>query len=439
MQVNNSASMPEPNAALPYLLTNSQLPLGGALMVDAPTANVTITSCTFQGNLVNAGWSWYSFDGGGGGAVAIVSANKVSVSSSTFVGNNANGYYVRGGALLISSASSALQSSEFDVSVTSCSFQTNFAGLGGGAIALLGSASSSVASSSFTSNTVGWRMGADDWFNSYNWYTTDNKNPSYNCFGGGILAWPSQFDPAPNPRQRFVLRDSTFVDNSATLNGGGLALRGFSGGVLISNNELSANLAGFLGGGIHMADFDFPNATITVTGTNFTQNSAGFYGYPPSDQAPGLGGAMSMDKPGTSGPSSLLVTYCNMVNNSAGFGGGAFYINNPTFGQVANCTFSGNVATLEGGALVSTTCNCKNAAATSWIFNSTLFINNTAGGVILSDGNATMLKGKSYGGALSLISNPSVWISEGTFFVNNQASLGGAIFGMRISDFNAGQ
>lgn len=126
-----------------------------------------------------------------------------------------------------------------------------------------------------------------------------------------------------------------------------------------------------------------------------------------------------------------------MLGNTAGFGGGAFLINNPSKAQIANSTFSGNVATLEGGAMVSTTCNCQTSAA-DWIINSTVFINNTAGDLSWH-GNGTMLNGKSYGGAISFASNNKIFISEGSYFINNQASLGGAIFGIRLTNFFVGQ
>ena len=181
-----------------------------------------------------------------------------------------------------------------------------------------------------------------------------------------------------------------------------------------------------------MADFDYPNASIALTSSNFTRNKVGYYGVSPSDQAPGLGGALSLDKPDRAGPATLSVTFCNMVENSAGFGGGAMLINNPQSVVIANSTFRGNFATLQGGAFAS-------SSSAKWIINSTIFENNTAGDLRWISNTTTMLQGKSYGGAISFVASTLVWISEGSRFVKNQASLGGAIFGMRLPEFFIGQ
>ena len=257
--VNNSASMPtipeDPNstASSPAFTTSFQLPLGGAFFVDAPSAQVSVYSCIFQGNSVNAGWAYEAPFGGGGGAVAIVSSSSLSINTSLFEANNANGYFVRGGALFISSSfSPSSQSSNpnyYGIEISSCSFDKNFVGLGGGALALLGSSSARVSSSTFSSNTAAWRLGADDWFGYFSWYATSSNDQAANYFGGAILAWPSESSPNPNPNQKFSLQGSKLIDNSAPIHGGGLALRGFSGGVSVSSCDFSLNLAGFLGAG----------------------------------------------------------------------------------------------------------------------------------------------------------------------------------------------
>lgn len=219
----------------------------------APYPTLTVQNSTLSNNTGNFG-----------GALYLTSANLVATNT-IFSGNHANQY---GGAIYIDGFGSA--------AITSCQFTNNSSAVHGGAI-LSYSPLLTVSGSTFTGNSSAVTGGAilnygtapqgatvaatvsDCTFDSN---TAGDVNHSSSNGGGFATTGPA-----------LVLR-STFTNNSATSQGGGLATS--TGGLLIlTDSTVSGNSAPLGGGGVYISS----NSHVKLQSNTITNNTAsGAYG-----------------------------------------------------------------------------------------------------------------------------------------------------------------
>jgi predicted outer membrane repeat protein len=251
--------------------------------ISAQDTDVTLSDCTFSNNNTD----------GDGGAIWL-SGGSLTDTGSTYTSNFAG---IDGGAFDVSDAS---------VSLSGDTFSGNGASQDGGAGAIIDAPALSITSSTFTDNSSVVRGGA------------------LYIVGSGIT---DSGDPAP-----MTLTDDSFDGNSAPQQGGALYARslvspqGQQSELDISGGEFSNNMSG--SGGAVAGD----DAPLSVTGTNFTDNTAS------EDD----GGAII-----SSGP--LTVTGGTYDGNSAYGDGGA--ITTGGAATIDGATFTDNTSGGLGGAL----------------------------------------------------------------------------------------
>jgi hypothetical protein len=226
---------------------------------------------------------------GGGGIYSYGTA--LTVSDSTFTGNNANtqdcpgnpGATIPGrgdgGAISVNHNNSAL------VSITNTTFESNTAYAGGG-LALSGTSHVAVSDSTFNANVA-------------------------NNSGGGIES-----------SGVLTVTASTFVKNTSGFIGGGLTQNGST--LTVSKSTFTSNNAHSNGGALMNA-----GGNTTVADTILTNNVSDF------------GGGIN----NTFGPLTLINSTLS-GNSASSFGGG---INNTNVVSVANSTFSSNTSKNGGG------------------------------------------------------------------------------------------
>ena len=277
--------------------------------------HVAVIGCRFEGNEAGA-------DGGGGSNHAgglRATADDLSVIDCEFIGNRvvqvANG--VGGGAIL----GSAQQ-----VTLTGCLFEGNAAsGVGGGALV---DGTGLIADCVFVGNTSAEHGGG--------LVVSDAQGiPIVNCtFVGNVAAdghGGAIYAPFVTLSGDLEVKDCTFVGNTAWAASGAIYTNGK--GITIEDCHFENNQAlQAHGGACSFANLD-PQDTYTVTGSTFIGNSAG---------GGGGGGALHCFGNGT-------VADCNFISNSA-FDGGALILGSEHV-LVTRCTFNGNSAVDEGGAV----------------------------------------------------------------------------------------
>jgi hypothetical protein len=160
--------------------------------------------------------------------------------------------------------------------------------------------------------------------------TAGNANGEYLsplCFGGGMYNGRNS-----NP----TITNCTFTNNSAYYGGGMFNFSPLdSTGPVVTNCTFTANSAD-IGGGMYNW-----GSGLTVTNCTFTDNSASDYG-----------GGMYNSRTSTLDSRSPTVTNCTFISNSASYGGGMYTIGDPwdfSCPTVTNCTFVANSADIGGG------------------------------------------------------------------------------------------
>lgn len=179
---------------------------GGAMVVDAISGNLTVTGTTFTGNEAE----------GDGGALSIDGVEgNVSVSNSTFDDNESSDG--AGGAV-------AIMNVDGTISITNSVFTRNVADSYGGALRLpdVGS-EATITGSTFLTNEAGFEGGAIQVEELFNPLTIGSSIFSDNSAsrGGAVMIYFGQLDTAAN--ELFSVNDSTFSDNSAEAAGGAIA------------------------------------------------------------------------------------------------------------------------------------------------------------------------------------------------------------------------
>ena len=189
-------------------------------------------------------------------------------------------------------------------------------------------------------------------------YSTFTNNT--NEYRGGAVSFKSNADNAT-----LLVHQSTFIDNTASQNGGALYLNGWNSNYIIRQCNFIHNYAS-LCGAISIVKYYDNNNVVEITDSFFNTNRA---------------------------------------VSISDIGGGAVCIMNTT-ALISNCTFIGNIAIGFGGAMVS--------HDSTVLINDTTFHNNLAG---------------RDGGALITYTHPSSYtITHSTFTHNQAGDDGGAIF-----------
>ena len=218
--------------------------------------------------------------------------------------------------------------------------------------------------------------------------------------------------------------DSTFTDNVASADGGVLYAWNGARTVSISNSVFDGNLAGFSGGVIVAA-------TLTITGSTFIDNDAGYGGAISAITVAVTNSTFTGSDAFSGGAVNAVtatVTNSTFTNNQASNCAGAIYVD--VIATVTNSTFTNNQASNCGGAIYS--------YDTATVTNST-FTNNDAvvGGAIYVDVAATVSNSTfrdndaSYSGG-AIIANVAT-VSNSSFTNNDAEEEGGAISGSTIS------
>lgn len=274
----------------------------------------------------------------------------------------------RGGAVYIEPCAHGNKNTTFH----NVCFENNVAGTNGGAVDWhAGAHDGLVENATFINNTAKGDGGAVYWYGDYGEIKNatfignkalgpdDNKNSG--GFGGAVSC----------SGYHFAIGDSVFVNNSANLNGGAVVVKAEgSRNTTIENSIFISNEAGRNGGAIcwniNCPDGIIINSTFEY---NRAHGSAGAVGMQSANSCiynstfrhneaigdrfpdnPGNGGAVVFRE------SNIHAYNCTFENNTANRFGGAAFVN-PFDGTLANndgyigCTFIGNVAGVNGGAI----------------------------------------------------------------------------------------
>ncbi len=410
-------------------ITNSEFTynnarLGGAIRIGGGA--MIITGSKFTYNTA----TWENGDYGFGGALYNFNSDSLTVTGSSFIGNQAIGEYNTiygfGGAIYNNQTLGAItiENSEFlensatnlggalyinetgDVEITNTEFYKNTVDLNGGAIFNGISDSLTIEDSKFYSNSAG---------------TEEIEGNE----GRGGAIYIDQTGP-------ISIDNVEFLVNTATRSGGAI-YNSESESLTIENSKFTQNVATVNGGAIHNSD------TLTITETQFTQNEAEYGGaiydngkeieITGSDfisNTADVGGAIYLEV----SDGSLTITGSTFLQNIANNNGGAI----STYGtsEIKSSQFTGNTATTAGGAVYNT--GELTITDTSFSLNKATSETDGVGGAIANYGNGKItIEGSSTfsnnealnGGA---ISNTGGSISlESARFTDNEATHGGAI------------
>ncbi len=306
--------------------------------------NLTVVGCTVRGNYSgSAGGGIYSSDVNLGGG--IYSGGTLIVRNSTIADNAAPNGSSGGGITMTGSGTAHLE-------VTNSTIANNTArSLGGGISAVGGSVTitgSTIRDNTITgiSSTLGGG-GIGTYTTTTITGSTISGNRAFNSVGGGIAGFPNGGVTITNStisgntaslgggiHGGVTITNSTISGNTATGSDGG---GGMFGSGTITNSTFSGNVAMVGNGGGFRSDFRYGSAnTITITNSTFSGNAA----------SGGSGGGLYNSGWDTT------VTRSTFANNGAANGGGLGNGgSSSTNAQLANVTFSGNPATVNGGGI----------------------------------------------------------------------------------------
>ena len=293
------------------------------------------------------------------------------------------------------------------VHIDNCKFINSTAYGGNGGSVFLNGAGSTITSSYFEgSNTI---------------------KTGQNAVGGAVFLANS----------RITVSHSTFVNNTAGLNGGAIGSKDGTDGSTIINCTFENNTAMGSAGGIGMQSTNFYMANSTFINNRANGN---FETYP------GNGGGIVLRG------SDSYIYNCTFINNTAKLNGGGTYLTNTTSVSTNKntgfelCTFIDNVAGYNGGAV-----NWVSSAHEGYIKDSTFtnnFANRSGGAIYWSGENGTVsnctfthnnasgnihdtidnIYGGGDGGAILWIGSHGI-IKDNCMFRENYAqSRGGAIY-----------
>ncbi len=361
-----------------------------------------------------------SDDGG-----AILSREKLSITSSTFSGNSAG----RSGGGIHASGRTT---------ITGSMISENSAASNGGGIWATGSRSTTITRSTISGNSAG--DGGGIWVTATTLTITDstisenlagssgggirtggsgttitNSTISGNSagYGGGIFA---NFNTT-------TITGSTISGNSADTDGGGIfAFLGF-GGTTIIDSTISGNSAGSSGGGILANDSETTIIDSTISDNSAGDDGGGIW----ADDSTTITGSTISDKSaGDNGGginvriSTTTITNSTISGNSAGNDGGGIWIIFDYGGTtITGSTISGNSAGEDGGGIwIYTRVSSRSTAKSTTITNSTISGNlagDNGGGIWARDAMTT-ITGSTISGNSAGSSGGGIWANSDFFF-----------------------
>lgn len=316
---------------------------GGASRVLATTdetVDLTISDLTISDGFTTAA----GVDLPGGAGAGIYASGSLTLERVTVSDNRTEGEDAMGGGVFVVGAATVLDS------VITGNTTTGMVGKGGG-IAVEGA----------------FRMERSA--------VTDNTTTGEDGEGGGICADGDT-----------VLIDVTVTGNTTTgdsADGGGIAV-GETGSIEIEGGTVALNTALGEGGGI------FSRASVTVTGTAITSNSAtgidahggGIAGPEVTVTDSVIAGNTATGDGGAIDAVDVIVTNAAIEANSAGNNGGAIW--NSGTGRLSNVSLVANLSSVEGGALFS------EADSGSVLLENVTITGNSQGAGFVIDGTDTM-------------------------------------------------
>ena len=318
------------------------------------SGTMDVVDCTFNLNTATGETK------GGGGAFNLSGTLNV-FSGTTFTGNQATGASGSGGAILNAKFTDD-PSVAAELNVFNVSFTNNTANRAGGAIesAASSATTASIANANFQGNTAGSAPGNGG---AIHISGSGNMDISASVFTANIAS--AEGGAVWNGAGDMRIFTTSFISNEAQGNDadqGGGALFNFDGGDIVVQENctfLSNTASGSSGsGGAIMNDTD---ASLTVFGASFSNNSASR-----------AGGAIEDN----SGASSFVeisgATFTGNSTGSAPGNGGAIHITGPGDMTIDGAMFMNNTAAAEGGAV-------WNGAGIMELRNSSI-VNNTASG-----------------------------------------------------------
>ena len=411
---------------------------GGAIYAAGP---LDITNALFESNL--------AYTGGGAVLHSPGTTNEfLAITNTQFLNNTALNASAQGGALSAGAAQSTIQSSIFEGNST-----PGASGAGGAIVAYQ---TTILTDTTFAANIAGGQGGA-----IYHWGLSESGNSSQvfpltiatstlssNQAGaeGGSVYFRLGFAAANTPIQ---LVNTTFVNNAATLSGGGAFL---GQPASVSSSTFQGNTAGRGGGA-------YASGTLQATDTDWLGNTASsqrggaleVYGDTLLDGGL-VQGNSALYAGGIFADAGLIITGTHFLNNTASNptvgSGGAIYATGPL--DITNAFFESNQAYTGGGAVL----HSPGATNEFLEITNTQFLNNTAlnasaqGGALSAgaaqstiqsshfEGNST--PGSSGAGG-AIVAYQTTILTDTTFAANIAGGQGGAIYHWGLSESNTSQ
>lgn len=393
--------------------------------------------------------------GGSGGGIFSDSAGKFILKNSTVAGNSADGsggglYLVGSGSAQIAGSLLAGNSAALDgggayiltgksVSLTDLTVASNTTTAGVGAGLNLGSLNAKAAitlkDSSIAGNVSGNAVGG--LYVGTGKVTLDTVN-----FGGNV-GTQGVGGMASTGEGSLTIKNSRFQGNEAlTSEGGGLSLDG-PRAVTISKTEFLANVAFGAGGAIHLDNAVSLKLTGSTIQDNLAETGAGLSLKAGStaalskvtlqgNVAAGDGGGFHAADPG----SGITMKDSTLLQNGAGGNGGGGFIGNSADFSATKVNFFENGAFGAGGAIASNDADAFSVTKSIFEANSGA----KGGGAIFTEGSIfdaivqsnTFTNNKAVsvsagGGALALIHNGQVTLSNNIISENEAAGHGGGL------------
>ncbi|HLN28714.1 MAG TPA: DUF4214 domain-containing protein [Gemmataceae bacterium] len=419
---------------------------GGIAVVDSSASSLSLTNSIVTGNTADSSAGSTSEYGGGidvtSGSVTLtnsqVTDNRLlgsrDLGGGIYAGSGCTGVTLTNSSLSGNTGSSGgggleMVTGAANLTVTGCTISDNVAANGftdGGGIAAETTGAVTISDSSITNNSCmgnGGGGGVAIFGASTSSITfsqdTVTGNQVVNGYGGGID------DEIPCP---MTVQGCTISDNSAALSGGGISARNGSDttitGTLLTDNVAATNpggtTTGIGGGGLFVID-----GTVEISNSTISDNVV---------DAPGAGGGVLLTTFFSTG-SEATVSYCSFAGNVAATDGGALCAQDDYGINVSNSTFAGNVAQNgDGGAIDNAG---QNARLTSDTLQSNIAegLGGTGGALYSSStGNVTMFyclvldnSATGEGGGIAQTS-ASLTIAASQFTANAAAVYGGAVY-----------
>ncbi len=396
--------------------------LGGAIRIGGGA--MTITNSKFTYNTVD----YKGANSGFGGALYNFNSDSLTISGSSFIGNEAIGeldsIYGFGGAIYNNQTGS--------ITIKDSEFLENSATNQGGALYINDTGAVEITNTEFYKNTVDRNGGA-----IYNGVSTSLKIENSEFYSNSAGTEDSE---GIEGRGGAIYIDQTgpinidnveFLVNTATRSGGAI-YNSESTSLTIENSKFTQNVATVNGGAIHNSD------TLTITETQFTQNEAANGGaiYDEGKEidisgsdflsnTADVGGAIYLDV----SDGSLIITGSTFLQNIANSNGGA--ISTSGTSEITSTQFTGNTATTAGGAIYNT--GELAITDTSFSLNKATSVTDGVGGAIANENGEITIKGSSTFSNNEALNGGAIANTGGTIsltnarFTDNEATHGGAI------------